>query len=292
LLFHEVIVASKQQVSFRGEPLTGIEWTADEANFLLEQALKWWETDKAVVQSADQRKGKSFFSGNAVLNQARYLDDYLRLAVLPYLDWPDPVKWDRLFNWLNELRSVEVYVDAALPYILLKHPERANEFRSQIVQDVDSNNEEAVVAGAKATRFWAHLAKSGKIEGLGPGPIDVFVKRVALRRDERVEYCLSIFSHLMDEIPDLFSSGQVDFLAASLGPWDKSTALTTLANTPDGFPPARRPVLRTRIGELAGALKRWHLKVEPSVPIPKEITEWESMCNSDALPEIRRSFNC
>jgi len=288
---HECVVVSRELVSFHGEPLTGIEWTADEANALYDKALAWWEVDKAVIQTEEQRNHPSLLGGNPVFSEARRLDDFFRLVVLPYAHWNEITAWPRFFEWLSELRSLGLYMASCYPYILLQQPNEAGRFATELLLDLNSNLEDAVAAAAESIRYWSHLAKTRRIPALDPRLIEAFVQRIALRRVERIEYCLNIFSHLIEERPELFSLDQISLLVVSLDPWNQSTLLTTGPISQDGFPPAKRPKLRSRLGELTGALKRWLVKMAPTVCIPEQIVSWELSCAKDPLPEVRRSFN-
>jgi hypothetical protein len=113
----------------------------------------------------------------------------------------------------------------------------------------------------------------------------------ALRRNERVPFCLSTLAHLVFEKPELFSGEQIELLVSSLEPWNKSTALNIFGDSSDGFPEAKRPQLRSLLAGLVGAIKRWYVKMEPLSQIPSEVSSWESACAKDALPEVRRAFN-
>jgi len=287
----ESIIVSKQLISFHGEALTGIEWTTGEANQFYEKALAWWELDKSVIQTEEQRKVTLPFGGNPVLTEAGHLDDFFSLVVLPYVQWPEAPSWNRFFEWLSELRSLGLYMDSCYPHILLQRPGDANRLATEMLHDLNSNIECAVAAAAEGVRYWSHLAANGRIPAIDPRLIDNYVQRIALRREERIEYCLSIFVHLLDELPQLFTLEHISLLVASLEPWNQSTLLTTTPIAQDGFPPAKRPTLRSRIGGLAGAIKRWHLKMASTTSIPEQVTAWESVCANDSLPEVRRSFN-
>ena len=199
--------------------------------------------------------------------------------------------WKEFSEWLNEMRSLGLYMTPCYPFILLQQPGEAGRCASEILLDLNSNVEDAVAAAAESIRYWSHLATNGRIPAIDPRLIDNFVQRIALRRAERVEYCLSIFVHLLDEKPELFTSEQIMLLVSSLDPWSQSTVLTTTPISPDGFPPAKRPTLRSRLGGLAGALKRWLVKMVPTVSIPEQLVSWELSCSKDPLPEVRRSFN-
>lgn len=288
---HECIIVSKQLISFHGEELTGIEWTADEANSLYERAHAWWNVDKAVIQTEEQRKNPSLLGVNPVLSEAGRLDDFFRLVVLPYVHWTEMVAWKQFFEWLKELRSLGIYMTSCYPYILLQQPGETDRCASEILLDLNSNLDDPVAAAAESIRYWAHLATNGRIPAVDPKLIDNFVQRIALRRGERIEYCLSVFVHLLDEKPELFTLEQISLLVSSLDPWNRSTVLSTVPISDDGFPPARRPALRSRIAGLAGALKRWLIKMAPTVCIPEQIVSWELSCSKDPLPEVRRSFN-
>lgn len=288
---NESIVASKPQISFHGETLGGIEWKPEEANLLYEKVRVWWEKDKALILTEEQRKGHMLLGGNPVFDEFQNLDDFLRLAVLPWVEWSDTVDWQRLFGWLDELRRLDVYLTPVYPYILLHMPAEAARFNTLVLTDLDSNEEAAVAAAAESIRYWVHLAAQKRIPPVDSKVIDCFVRRIALRRTERIGYCLSVLAHLVFEIPELFDLKQVELLVASLGPWYDSTELSIATDSTVGFPEARRPHLRSLLGGLAGAIKRWYAKVTPKVPVPDQIAKCESACAVNSLPEVRRSFN-
>ena len=288
---HECIVVTRQIVSFHGEPLTGVEWTADESNALYDKALTWWEVDKAAIQTEEQRKSASPFGENPVISEASRLDDFFRLVVLPYSQWTDTTQWNRLFKWIIEMRTLAVFATSCYPYILLQRPTESERFATEMLSDLDSSNEAAVVGAAEGIRYWAHLAASRRIPVLDANLVDAFVQRIALRRMGRIEYCLSIFTHLLNEKPELFNIDQISLLVSSLEPWNQSTSLIDTAISQDGFPMAKRPTLRSRVGGLAGAIQRWYRIVAPTACIPRHVVAWEMACAKDPLPEVHLSFN-
>jgi hypothetical protein len=288
---HEAIVVSKPIISFHGETLRGVEWTPDEANELYETAHSWLEKDKSLIQTKEQREGDPVFGRNPVLSEAQDLDDYLRLAVLPWISWSEDAIWQRFFAWLDELRNLGVYLTAAYPYILLHRPAEAGRFSQIIAADLDSTVDDAIRAAAEALRDWSHLKTQKGIPMVEHTAVENLIKRILFRRKEKLEYCLSVLSHLIFEKPELFTLDQINLLIASLEPWNSSTILPNTTESSGEFPEPRRPLLRQLLGELAGALKRWFAKSGQTPPTAGPLATWESLCAVDPLPEIRRSFN-
>src|ERR1019366_443305 len=96
---------------------------------------------------------------------------------------------------------------------------------------------------------------------------------------------------LVVERPDAITPTQAALLTASLVPWHHATILPVPGEASGDFHEAERPDLRAQIAFLAGALKVWYAKACPETREPPAIALWESLCKSDAFPEIRRAFD-
>ena len=119
------------------------------------------------------------------------------------------------------------------------------------------------------------------------------IERVTFRRKSGIVACLAQLAYLVVERPEIITPNEASLLTASLIPWHQATILPLLDEAVGDFPEAERPDLRAFVGQMAGALKNWHVKSAPEaeVQIPPPITAWENFCASDPLPEIRRAFN-
>ena len=285
----EAIMASKPIISFRGEPLVGVEWTAEEVEQLYRQAKGWWEHDKRAVKTPERRKGSGFPGGNAVLNEGRELPQFLGRVVIPYVAWSDE-KWQDLQLWLRDLREKDIFPTSISPLILLHVPGMASNFESLVLGDLEFGEPEAVARAADAVRLWTHLAAAERIPLFTRKVLRQLVCNVVFRRKIRPSYSVETVAHLLVEQPACFTEEDTELLIASLGPWNDALTIPVAEGSLGEFVEGSRPHLRRAVAGLAGALRKWRELKNFSDSEPAGIALWHTICSNDPLPEVRRAF--
>ena len=166
-------------------------------------------------------------------------------------------EWNNIISFLSTVRQFEVYLNAALPYILLHRSSEEDTVFQTILDDLLSGNEKAVIASAQAIRHWTYLADEGYLENAPTAAIDELIRRVVFRRTEGIQVCIEQLTFLLLEKPDFFSSVQVNLIVASLTPWHQVTQLTLSEEESGYFDVEERPELCVLLGRLASALSIW-----------------------------------
>jgi hypothetical protein len=195
-LIFEASLASKPIVQLVGEAWGSVEWTQQEAKQLYQKARDWWANDKKAFESAE-RPGFGLMGTNPVLKTLRRLGQFLARVVLPRMEWADENEWQQLLGWLQEIRGVGAFPTVALPYILLKRPAEAETVEGTITADLNSDEEDGVVAAAKAVRHWFHLSAMGRISAPAPSMITALIERVLFRRRAGAWACVKQLAYLV-----------------------------------------------------------------------------------------------
>ena len=286
----EVSSASKPVVQLLSEPPGKIEWDLTEKNQMWNEVYEWWENDKHVIKQSNHIPNfAAGFDGFARSSLER-ISMFLSRVVLPKMDAASEDEWIKILSFLSETRQDGVFLTAALPYILLHRPSEKDMVVESIRDDLSSDDERAVRAGAEAVSHWAYLDDEMDTEPLPPDVIGDLVKRIIFRRGEGASDCLQHLTLIITQKPVSLSLDQVNLIVSSLTPWRHATRIPIPENDSGGFPEHERPLLRALLGQLASALGAWQKDKLPDQPEPSEIAILRELYSSDPLPEARRSF--
>ena len=275
---------SKPIVHVPYEPKGFIEWNREEAMTLWTRVIEWWHSDKRAV-------GKSFFGSEEIVAKTEYAGLFLRHAVLPKMQRASDDEWKELLAFLDDARRRGVYLTAAWPYVLIHRPDDAHNVEGIVIDDLSSDVEEAVDAGANALRHWVHLASAELLRDPSERALDALLHRVVFRRPAGAASCLQQIALLLKEKPDFFTPGHVDLMVSSLVPWLESISLPIRDGRDGDFQEQQRPELRELLGILASELAVWLRRKFADRAEPGAISDLRSLYKSDTLPEVRRSFN-
>ena len=288
----EVTDASKPVIHLPYELEEHIDWSSTEAIQLWKEAIEWWKNEKSAFEYA--QGGPKFFGGADRYARAstERLGMFLARVILPRINAASEDELNRILAFLSETRQYEIFLTSALPYVLLHRSNERDMVLQMICDDLSSDNEKAVKAGAEAVRHWIHLADEDLVEKPPTAAVDELSRRVVFRRPEGIHACLQQLALLLTEKPDFFSSEQVQLIVSSLTPWSHATCLPLSEEGSREFPEEERPELRVLLGRLGSALNVWLINKQPEQPEPSEISTLRESYSSDPLPEVRRSFNC
>jgi hypothetical protein len=263
----------------------GIEWTADEARQLFHKVLAWWANDKAAFGS------ESPLTSNLVLGDSTGLDKFLMRVVLPRIDAMDDREWRNVVELLEETRAVGIYCTEALPYVLLRRPGEFTFVTNSIRNDLYSDSEGSIDAGARALRQWLRLSAATAVQPAPPTLLQAIIERVVFRMSPGVGRCVVELALLIEEMPDVIDASQSQVLTTSLSAWERATRIQTVDDDWSGeFDISECPGLQARIGRLARALTSRHVRLHHEQPIPAQLQLWRDLCSSSPLPEVRRAF--
>ena len=262
-----------------------IEWTRKDTEILWTKVVEWWHNDKRALHLGE------FTRTNGVVATARSAAMFLWRAVLPMMEAASEDEWADILAFLQDMRDHGVYPTTAWPYVLIHRCFEAHKVGRIITEDLSSDVEDAVVAGAAALRNWIHLGNAGLSERPPTEAIDALLHRVVFRRRIAAASCLRQLTLLLGEHPQSFDSRHADLMISSVTPWLESIQLPVFDGNDGGFHENERPDLRAHLGRFAAALSRWLLVRFPGRPEPEEITDLRDQYASDSLPEVRRSFD-
>ena len=274
------------QVPYESEGI--IEWSVHEVKELMDKLFKWWDKQKSTLLVS---KSVHYLGSEHILASLEKAGTFLARAVLPNIDSASEDEWNKVVTFMFELRNYEVYLNAALLYILLHRSSEEERVFQTILDDLLSGNEKAVRASARAIRHWSYLTDEGFLENAPTAAIDELIRRVVFRRTEGIQFCLEQLTFLLLEKPDFFSSDQVNLIVASLTPWHQVTHLTFSGEDSGYFAVEERPELCVLLGRLASALSIWLKKKLPEQPEPSEISILREAYKVSPLPEVRRAFD-
>lgn len=289
-MIREVSNASNPVVRLPSEPQGKIKWDPTEVRQLWKDVFEWWENDKYVIKKTNQ--DPSFAAGfdDYARSTLERISMFLSRVVLPKMEAADEEEWMKIFSFLSETHKDNVFLTPALPYILLHRPDKYEMVVKIIRDDLSSDDENAVSAAARAVSHWAFLANEKNVECVPSNIIDDLIRRVVFRRPKGINTCLRNLAIIIKNMPDLFDRDQIYLSVSSLTPWLQSTHIPIPENDVGGFPEHERHLLRVLLGQLASALDGWLREIQPDQPEPIEISTLRELCNSDPLPEVRRSF--
>ena len=279
--------SSKAIVHIPDEPRGKIEWSLDETKELWNKIIQWWDKKKVAFSI---EKSAPFVGTEYISASLDKVGMFLARAILPKMDSASEDEWNKVLAFLSETRQRGVYLTTVLPYVLLHRSTEKEKIIQTILDDLSSDNEEAVKAGARAVRHWIHLADARLLDDLPNSVVDKLIQRVVSRRPEGIQTCLNQLAALLIEKPDVFNSDQVNLVVASLTPWSHATCLPLSEERDADFSEEERPELRTLLGWLACALSIWLENKFSDQTEPKEISLLRKSYKSDSLPEVRRAF--
>ena len=287
LMILNAALASKAVVHIPHESKGIVEWNWDETKALWDKMLEWWDKKKIMFSI---EKSASFVGTENISASLDKVGMFLARAILPKMDSASEDEWNKVLAFLSGTRQRGVSLTTVLPYVLLHRSSEKEKIIQTILDDLSSNNEEAVKASARAVRHWIHLADARLLDDLPNSVVDKLIQRVVFRRPEGIQTCLNQLAALLIEKPDVFNSDQVNLVVASLTPWSHATYLPLSEERDADFSEEERPELRTLLGWLACALSIWLENKFPDQTEPKEISLLRESYKSDSLPEVRRAF--
>ena len=283
-LILEMAYVSKPIVHVPSEPMGFIEWSRDETRILWSKISEWWHNDKHAL------KPSSIFGSDSIIETVRNAGLFLRQALLPKMETATDDEWKEIVAFLEESRGHAVFLTAAWPFVLIHNPEYARKVDQIIDDDLSSDVEDAVEAGAHALRHWIHLGGAGLVGQPSKRLQDALLHRVVFRRPAGVASCLQQIALLLDEHPGFFAPDDVDLVVSSLSAWVESVSLPIRGDRDGEFREEQRPELRELVGKLAGALSVWLRRKFPDRSEPSAISLLRGRFGCDPLPEVRRSF--
>ena len=290
-MIHEISIASRPVVLLPSETQGEIDWELTEVNQMWNDVYKWWENDKHAIKHVNNNPGLTSGFEEFARRSIDRVSMFLSRVVLPQMETANEEDWDRILSFLSEARQDKVFLSQALPYILLHRPSELNMVQKTIRDALTSGGEKAVIAAAEAVSHWAYLGDEADVERVPQDAINDLIKRVVFRRPEGAKTCLRQLSIIISKKSDLIDSDQVHLVVSSLTPWLEATLIPIPENDRGGFPEHERPLLRTRLGQLASALSDWMKIILPGQPEPPEISSLRESYSSHPLPEVRRSFS-
>ena len=273
-----------------------VNWSKEDTKILWSKIIEWWHNDKRALHlkwfsrgQAGGNRGGGRLTG--LVATARSAAMFLWRSVLPKMDAAGDDDWQEVLGFLEDTRRHGIFLTATWPYVLLHRCSEVQQVGRMIVDDLSSDVEDAVAAGAEALRHWTHLADAGLAEGPPTQVIDALLHRVVFRRRTGAASCLRQLTLLLDEQPQFVSSCHVELMISSVAPWSEAIRLPVLDGQDGDFRENERPELRVLLGEFAAALSRWVSTKSPGRSEPAAIGFLRDQYGSDPLPEVRRSFN-
>lgn len=290
-LLRESSSASKPLIRLFGKDSGRIEWTCDETKLLYLKIKTWWENDRKIFSFIGSDDSFRSLSTGPVVNSLRRFGEFLSRIVLPNMSWADENEWLYLIAWLDEMRALGVFINQALPYMLIHRPSEFDKIFSRIIDDLNGQCPEAVVTSAQAVRHWIHLALAGFVPEPPPDLLSTLINKVVFRSRCGIASCVSNLNRLIVEKPDSITIPQGKMLLACLGEWNFATKIIRFDEPTYDFSDDERIELRVLVARLAGALEAWHRSHCPRDQEFDNIALWRQTCALEALPEIRRAFS-
>ena len=231
-----------------------VNWSKEDTKILWSKVIEWWHNDKRALHlkwfSRGQAGGQSCRRGlTGLFATARNAGVFLWRAVLPRMSAASDDDWQEVLDFLEDTRRHGVFLTATWPYVLLHRAAELQQVGRMIVDDLSSDVEHAVAAGAEAVRHWTHLADAGLAERPPTQVIGALVHRVVFRSRIGAASCLRQLTLLLDEQPQFVSSCHVELMISSMVPWSEAIRLPVLDGRDGDFPENERPDLRVLLGE-------------------------------------------
>jgi SIR2-like domain len=270
-----------------------LKWSTEDLNFLLDKIIDYWGEHYGLIrqwQNIDLMgdKIKEFI--------ASYLIPLLSQVILPNLNQISDHAREYLDSMFKDIEAMGVPSLALLPPLLASSPDRIKEIESRIKIELRSDNTKYVTAAVYASYYWIVHSYQGKYQASQDNLLNPLINLVVAAKRPILGDVLNLISILADKIPQLLESFQVEQLLVGLEYLIQDTELTNLSESiyaqEDYFriPIDDRPDYRSAAAELAYQLYRWYNRILPEVEKPEILLQWQEVCRTDVLPEVRKAW--
>lgn len=275
----KITISSKPPVQLRTDMIGLVDWSTEEVFSLVEELFDWWSTVKQHSIRFDDVKnlgGKWFgeFLFRLVgAGASSFSFDFLM----------------RIYDWVVELRCMDIYADSAFSFLYFALPERRLEICDYLRSDLNSDDEIRVRRSAQAVRALYGLA-SLKGVAIECDLLDTLVQKVIFRHDVGLYEAVQQLGFIFVQFSSVVSDEVVQLVCHSLAAWARATTYSG-DRVVAGFGNSEKPKLQAAIATLAGAISV-RLKRSKSLPSRNDNVElWKRISLENCLPEVRRAYS-
>ena len=278
---HNLIGATKRMWD-SGSSRSFLDWTTPEALKLLDNVLSWWDSEKRFLAKYPD-----------VRHQLPEVITVVSEAVLPRLSKAGRAeirKAERLFIELSEARFPALTLAPGLLGLGMNLPG----VELQIVSEIRSNRPANVKDAIDAIFLWCGLSKTEKRRKSTEDLVHALISKILSLREPHLGLAIATMARLLSLTPLLISEADINMLDVALDHLKTETEMGVM--DPDTMPysqsgaisVSKRPRLRAAGARLAFAF--WELLKARKIPISSSVSVWQSICQQDPLPEVRRAW--
>jgi len=273
-----IAMSTKPAVQMPEEMIGLVSWQPIEAMDLLEELFAWWETVKSASLKFDtiQKTG------------GRWFGIFVARMTAPNIDKFPAEFTEKVFDWIIELRSYNIFATNALSIFYNKAPDKQLKIKEIILSDINSLDSNKVIAAAKAT-LDLHANPDNQELHTDKEMINTLIRKVGFRSEIATLELIQSTTYLFIKNSSFITQDNVSFICESLTDWASATDLKPPHIS--GFSVEVRPDLQAAIGTLAGTLSYWIQKNRGKYKKFPTLELWRDICETSCLPEVRRSFN-
>jgi hypothetical protein len=267
-----------------------IDWSTEQASELLGKLDKWWDTENYLL--ADKSLDYEFKA--QVEQRFQKMNDALGRAVLPRISVDkDPTGALLAKEVLQKIRDGGVDITRILPATLFISPADLHQVVAELEKSLASHVEQKAKYAIFALQSWVCFSLTRNLVAPPPLLFDLLVQKVFHRSKPALVSAVAGLAEITRHAPNSLSAEQVELLLLSLEYLipETSPILGTDQDVLKGelkpeIPLEDRPAHRAVSAKLAAGLS--HLFAKNGKALPNILLEWEQICRSDPLPEVRR----
>jgi hypothetical protein len=145
--------------------------------------------------------------------------------------------------------------------------------------------------------YWTVQSYYGVYLSANTNWLNLFVDLVIAAKKPVLSTVLHLLEVLISKIPQTFEIAQINRIISALNYLTIDTELPEVADMiflKDDYsriPVDDRPDYRSASAKLAYQLYGWYEQMQPNEPKPEILLRWQTVCQADILPEVRRAWD-
>lgn len=272
-----------------------IDWTSNDAYNLLLKIKKMWDEDKStIINYRDNSDGfdiiKSYLD-----QEIKGILELLRTVILPRISKFEKPEGKQIFKQLvDEIESNNICKYSIIALTIVIEPEKYEEISSKLRIGIISLNPEETQASIESLFDWITYAEHKLTQYPPQDLVFEIINQIVNRRQPNLKFNLSMVADLIDQFPNILTSGQINSLCIALEYLVTETEIQSSRDIRQSseynviITPSNRPEYRQRSIRLAFVIYNYYNRNQ--MKIPEIILKWKEISQVDPLPEVRRTW--
>ncbi len=272
-----------------------VDWSMEEAIQILRRSAAWWDENRSDLN--DPEITTLFSTGDDLRAELSKLVPLFADVILPRLSAAQESDKNMALRVLREMEEEGFCIFSCAPATLfidhdhVRHDDVARHLRLGL----NASGADEVVGCIQGFSLWFLYAHKGALPDPPKDLLQELVTMVSSRRRPGLELAMQKLSFIIRRMTDQVSQEMVSSLCVGLEYLKKETELPAdldkelTSSSHPTIPIERRPDCRKDSAYLAQALYS-HVS-SLGGEIPRILTEWQDICRSDPLPEVRDAWS-